>query len=70
MNVAILTFVRRGYLLTVLAVAVLLAGFSRGRRGRRRRDVSDYSNLKVFVVPQACCQRAQLTEPLSTAGDP
>ena len=28
MNVAISTFVRRGYLLTALAVAVLLAGFS------------------------------------------
>ena len=59
MNVARSTFVRRGYLLTALAVAVLLAGSS-GTAWAQTTTRFDYSKLKVFEVPQARCQRAQM----------
>ena len=65
MNVARSIFMRKGYLLTALAVAVLLAGSSRGRRGRRRgRRLQQPQGL---VVPQERCKRAQMMGPSTPA---
>ena len=58
MNVSISTFVRRGYLLTALAVAVLLAGFSSERHQAQPSSIT--VTLSYASCPRACWQRAQV----------
>ena len=63
MNVAISTFVRRGYLLTVLAVAVLLAGFS-GTAWAQTTGVSTTATSR-FSGSSGMLPEGAATEPLS-----
>ena len=67
MNVARSTFVRRGYLLTALAVAVLLAASS--GTAWAQTTVS-FSTDNRAVPPEACCKRAQTYARLNTGEIP
>ena len=59
MNVARSIFMRKGYLLTALAVAVLLAG-SAGTAWAQTTGFRRLQQPQGFRVPQARCQRAQM----------